>query len=127
MRELIFKAWNEQEKRFSKPFGLKDTILSFTDDDGLGVMKSLSDEIVVQFTGLTDKNGVSIYEGDLLQNESGRICVVKWHKFCAMFDCGPVVFSMDDNNDGFENNCWSRRVIKIGDIYSNPELLEDES
>ena len=70
---LKFRAWNESAKRFSKPFGLKATVLNYTDDDGLGVMKSLTDEPVQQFTGLLDISSREIYEDDILLDEERNI------------------------------------------------------
>ena len=46
MREIKFRAWNEQANRYSKPFTVCQEVLSYTDDDGLGVIKSLTDEVV---------------------------------------------------------------------------------
>ncbi|AGO48573.1 YopX protein [Cellulophaga phage phi18:3] len=65
-REIKFRAWDESANRYSKPFTLLSTVLNYTDDDGLGVIKSLTNEVVEQYTGLKDKKGNEIYEGDIL-------------------------------------------------------------
>ena len=74
------------------------------------------DAPIMQFTGLKDRNGVEIYEGDLMQHENP-------------FDI-PFVVNWDSNKLAFEfNNGGTSYVISdssftvIGNIYENPELL----
>lgn len=78
-------------------------------------------ETVGEFTGLTDKNGVKIFEGDI-----GKIAevifLVKWNKQTGAF-CG--VSEIDDvqtKHLGYVNLCEV-----IGNIHDNPELLKEAS
>ncbi len=117
MRTIKFRAWNEPAKRYSKSFTLKSDVLNYTDDDGLGVVKSLTDEIIEQFTGLKDKNGKDIYDGDIIREFDGvlwDVCfdkeLVQWHCRCEI-DSIPLYEFIEDSE-------------VIGNIHENPELLK---
>jgi hypothetical protein len=67
-----------------------------------------------QYTGLKDKNGKEIYEGDLLQREGHDYNhLVKWWDYSAGFNMAWV---SDSLRVGME-------IEIIGNIYENPELL----
>lgn len=71
-REIKFRAWDKETKAMSKPFTLEDIADEF--DCGYSVNIDLPDTydggwndiVFMQFTGLHDKNGKEIYEGDIV-------------------------------------------------------------
>ena len=83
-------------------------------------------ETVGQYTGLTDKNGKKIFEGDILQ---GTI-TSRWNK--AVIRC-EVVYSKDGfislektrNSDWEHKVRFSKDIEVIGNIHDNPELLKE--
>ena len=95
-----------------------------------------------QFTGLTDKNGVKIFEGDILQGDEYPYCSDGEYNYYAeviWFDdgcCGfglctcknpkSAVRGISDGNcewfEDFESDNWS----VIGNIYDNPELIGED-
>ncbi len=115
MREIKFRAWFKGLKNIpaymTEPFGLKDFDGDYFIPDGVS-MPDGSFEIM-QFTGLKDKNGQEIYEGDILSPDE----VVFWDKKHSGFE--PFTIADDE---GFIFTAGSMEII--GNIYENPELIK---
>ena len=76
-------------------------------------------ETVGQFTGLTDKNGTKIFEGDIVDilTENEEIGVV-------VYDDGGFQVDADGFCVDFHSNIYGTDLEVIGNIHDNPELLE---
>lgn len=73
-----------------------------------------------QYTGLKDKNGKKIFEGDIVDilTENEEIGTI-------VFDEGSFIVSADGFCLDFQNNIDSTNLEVIGNIYDNPELLKE--
>jgi len=79
--------------------------------------------VAMQFTGLTDKNGNEIYEGDVLSNSTGKIDKVIFYEN-GFF--GKSKSNMGKNHYWYNPLCadYIKNKEVIGNIYENPELLK---
>ena len=135
MREIKFRAWDTYEKRWLNTDEMPIVPAEVTD-----YLEIYSDKWIVfqQFTGLHDKNGKEIYEGDILGigTTGQEYCEVVFRDGCFGINAGWLVREnrrQGINRDVFIplntycNDVFQDAVEVIGNIYENPELLEVES
>lgn len=124
MREIRFRAWHNGNRRETGGFYKGHEPRMLYDDKPGDCLKYANDgqniESVMQLTGLKDKNGKEIYEGDILEDEHGYT-PVKWGEGMG----GWVV--EDSPNGGYILLAdYTDTLAVAGNVHEHPELLEFE-
>ena len=115
MREIKFRAWNKYNVYcIMTHFELSDL---YWMGEETGMYDFPENEIVMQYTGLKDKNGVEIYEGDICKRGKWKPAVVEW-------DSENCLFDFKDSYNLTLMKSKSSELEVIGNIYENPELLQ---
>jgi hypothetical protein len=126
MREIKFRAWIHEVKQmvdvWSVDFNI-ETIMWGDDKEETwhnyfsGMKKDCE---LMQFTGLLDRNGKEVYEGDLVRSD--------WYEDKGRINCAPVVFvSGRFTCRGLKAYLYEMPDLEvIGNVYENPELLTPE-
>lgn len=118
MRKIKFRAWDSEEKNYIF-FDALGGILAECDE----VYRQRCVDKFEQFTGLRDKNGKEIYEGDIVQskNHNPDKMEIRFIEggFCAWW--GNDDYPIDINQFYDSLGCC---IEVIGNIHENPELLE---
>lgn len=138
MRPIKFRAWDPDAKKMFYNCVVGGSVViaehggSVVDGDFEPRYFTTNNAIagfkVMQFTGLTDKNGKEIYEGDVVSVEYGRGKVI-FHAGCFMIEwiddpeANMELLSMRNAKFGH-----AREDLELlGNIYENPELLKKEA
>ena len=119
MREIKFRAWDGERLRKVNTIGWVDEDMDFVTTPRYS--GPAEDFRLMQFTGLKDKNGVEIYEGDVLFHPlQGR------RKVFYPYSETVASYGLRDIDNGFGSTLQDSHAIweVIGNIYENQELLE---
>jgi uncharacterized phage protein (TIGR01671 family) len=128
MREIKFRAVRLSDGQVFLPIAIYQTgdepVVEWISDTGPSQLSDTpgNEVVLMQYTGLRDKNGREIYEGDILR--------VNWNDArYLVHNIGPVIWD-DDNacwqfGEGSSPKSDARQCMEvIGNVYENPELLQ---
>ncbi|MGT2852832.1 YopX family protein [Streptococcus pasteurianus] len=133
-----FRAWLKDEQRMIESY---DTLaIDYENEEivtqkvyferGLAIERDIhsydfDDVNLMQLTGLTDKNGKEIFDGDVLKTYDGELAKVVWNKYLGCWEAEFLSEIVDLSEVADIKSNRSDCEI-FGNIYENPELLEGE-
>lgn len=146
MRELRFRVWDKVTERYYAVSGLEYdesgelceiylVRIEIDESNPTANVRKPSDVVLEQYTGIKDKNGREVYEGDVVEQFvcgvkmfKGKPCgkrtiwQVRWNEYECCFELHYLKGSLF--GDSLMNKDDELEVI--GNVHENPELIEDK-
>lgn len=115
-REIKFRCWWDNRMHVVEEINFKRKRVDLLGADTI----SIEECILMQYTGLKDKNGKEIYEGDIVKCRPDTLREVKWVEYDGYIRCGytPLCDNFYDCGLYFDD------FEVVGNIYENKELLK---
>lgn len=130
-RAIKFRAWDVEEKQMMDWSTMRQSAFN---EGGVNVMYEVmvsrnTDYEIMQFTGICDKNGKEIYEGDIVETTSSK-GVIEFDKglFGVNWDYGTDRKTMlgacgTETNLRVMHDGYNDRLNVIGNVFEHPELI----
>jgi uncharacterized phage protein (TIGR01671 family) len=134
MRDIKFRAWDKQYSKMHPVTRLgfrqyEDNVSHVCIDNpsGLGLFEFVIDQVeLMQYTGLKDKNGIEVYEGDVAEYRDDSNTLQTGIVVYSQIACGFYIEAFGGDDEGNQDIQLHRDYdIKIiGNVHENHELLE---
>ena len=118
MRQIKFRAWDFEEVEMIQP----EDLLTINENRYLNESLAHDEKVTfMQFTGLTDKKGNDIYEGDIVNWQAGYVKGID----AIIYDDGGFCIDSSFQDDMSIYQSYASEALEVvGNIHQNPELLE---
>lgn len=134
-REIRFRAWDAEKKEMYTP-----SVLSFSENKVLSLIKcddgnrKYIEHELMQFTGLYDKNGTPIFEGDYVER-GGKVYEIKWNNLHACWglfnnsgqSSEEILCDITDNYGNPPKDWRDSTLLVIGNIFEAIKELSHET